>query len=161
MEDTTTLRFLLIAALASLVLSQSNTTSSTWQTSTNMADDIHKDTTVGIIEGSLSDQDVFSEYSQYNTTLSSPDVQKTVNYHTSLRGMKEVRKDDVTTNFQSDVTNRLVSPNAPSGVTEEVIISDGESTNETSTKYVATPRQLKTVDVGRMWYRDSEVRETV
>ncbi|KAK7495816.1 hypothetical protein BaRGS_00013036 [Batillaria attramentaria] len=129
MGDTITISFLLNVALASLVLSESNTTSSRWQTNTNMADEIHKDTTAAIIEGSRFDQDGFSEYSQYNTTFGSPD--------------------------SPNATNRLVSRNAPSGVAEQIIISDGESTNEASAKYVATPPQPET------WYRDSEVRHLV
>ncbi|KAK7504693.1 hypothetical protein BaRGS_00004179 [Batillaria attramentaria] len=85
---------LLVFALASIVLSQNNfankTTSSTWQTDTNMTEKkkITKDTGT-IVENMLSDQDGISEYPPNQTTLSSRDVQKLVSYYTTLSMVKE------------------------------------------------------------------------
>ncbi|KAK7504610.1 hypothetical protein BaRGS_00004096 [Batillaria attramentaria] len=139
----------LVFAFASTVLSQSNfankTTSSTWQTDTNMTEKNYKDN--GTIVESLSyDPDGFSEYSPHQTTLSSLDVQKPVSYYTTISMLEGEPKEHVTTNLHSDVP-------------AQVVVGDGESTVQPSATHVTTPRQPNTSDVGRAWYRDSEVRQ--
>ncbi|KAK7504612.1 hypothetical protein BaRGS_00004098 [Batillaria attramentaria] len=154
----------LIFALASLVLSQSNvadrTTGSTWHTHTNMAEKKYKDTGT-TVENLPSGQDGISEYSLYQTSLSSLDVQKLVRYYTTLSMVKEEPKERLTTNLDDDVTNRSVHPDVSSDVTEQVVDSDGDSATQPSRTHVTTPREPDTSDVGRAWYRDSEVRHRV